>query len=62
MANWVGMEGKQTSILGENLLQILCSNVRYLQKAVQVQAEHWQEPKTDIPCMRGSNVATTDLD
>ena len=56
------MEGKQTSILGENLLQILCSNVRYLQKAVQVQAEHWQEPKTDIPCMRGSNVATTDLD
>lgn len=50
------MEGKQTAILGQNLLQVLRGYVWKFQQAVQVKAQHWQETQAHISC---KTVSTT---
>lgn len=50
------MEGKQTTILVQNLLQVLRSNIWKFQQAVQVKAQYWQEAQAHISC---KTVSTT---
>ena len=40
------MEGKEAAVLGQDLLKVLLGHVGYLQQAVQVEAQYWQDPQT----------------
>ena len=42
------VEGKEAAVLGQDLLKVLLGHVGYLQQAVQVEAQHWQDPQTHI--------------
>ena len=42
------VEGKEAAVLGQDLLKVLLGHVRYLQQAVQVEAQYWQDPQTHV--------------